>query len=43
MLKGEAPENPKGFDYTDTIKAGYCNKYGAKWIAAHTYERGAEE
>ena len=43
MLTGEVPESPKGFDYTDTIKAGYGKKYGDKWIAAHTYERGQEE
>lgn len=41
MLTGKTPENPKGFDYTDTIKAGYCKRHEAKWIAAHTYERRA--
>ena len=43
MLTGKTPDNPKGFDYTDAIKAGYCKRYGAKWIAAHTYERGQAE
>lgn len=43
MLTGKTPDNPKGFDYTDAIKAGYCKRYGSKWIAAHTYERGTEE